>query len=159
MAGVPLVLLLDFAPVAVNNRSLDCVSQFHLAMLGVPVLADAFQSWSTISRSRSPSHQARKLAAGMLFAINCPLADRSSPTGEFQAASPPMAQPSAPVKRGSMSPAAARPVSLVAGMLHSTSPVRASRKVAPLLPLEPISSWAANVSSPGRDGSRSQGWI
>ena len=96
MAGVPLVLLLDLAPVAVSSRSLDSVSQFHLAMLGVPVLVVAFQSWSTISRSRSPSHQARKLAAGICSAISSPLADRSWPTGEFQAASPPMAQPSAP---------------------------------------------------------------
>src|SRR5688572_10791445 len=108
MAGVPLVPLLDFAPVAVSSRSLDSVSQFHLAMLGVPEVVAASQSWSTISRNRSPSHQARKLAAGMLLAISWPLADRSSPTGEFQAASPPMAQPSAPACRGSMSPAAAR---------------------------------------------------
>ncbi|MDF2581315.1 MAG: hypothetical protein K0S49_2894 [Microbacterium sp.] len=144
--GVPFVELLERAPSAVRITSADSVCQFHLATVGTPWEVVAFQSWSTISRRGSPSNQARKFAAGIFSPISSPVDDFSWPTGEFHAASPPMAHPSAPAWRGSMSPAAARPVSSTAGIDHSTSPVRASRMVAPRLPDAPISSWAANTS-------------
>ncbi|NAZ86014.1 hypothetical protein GTR00_07880 [Kineococcus sp. T90] len=69
----------------------------------------------------------RKFAAGMEVESSSPEEERSSPTGEFQAAVPPTAQPSAPGWAASMSPTAARPVSRVAGIDHSTRPVAASR--------------------------------
>ncbi|NLD77480.1 MAG: hypothetical protein GX643_12535 [Acidimicrobiales bacterium] len=96
------------------------------------------------------------MAAGMLVEISTPDAVRNDPMGEFHAYSPPIAHASAPSWRGSMSPAAARPVSRVAGMDHRISPVAASRMVAPRLPDWAIDSWAANTSRPSRLGMRSE---
>jgi len=77
-------------------RSADCVSQFHFDTVGIPVRVDSVQSWSTISRSGSPSNQARKFAAGIFSPMSSPVDDFSCPPGEFHAAPPPMAHPSAP---------------------------------------------------------------
>src|SRR3982751_4506939 len=91
----------------------------------------------------------------MSVEMSFPEAAWSSPTGEFHAAVPPTAQPSAPSYRGSMSSIAARPVSFVAGMDQRTWPVSASRNVAPRLPDFAISPWGANTSR--RGGGRAKG--
>ena len=56
-------------------------SQSHLEIVGTPEALASSKSWSMISRSRSPSHQATKFAAGMLVGDQLALGRLQLPDG------------------------------------------------------------------------------
>src|SRR5665647_1524433 len=109
--GFPLVSLFDRVPSNRTSSTSVLVSQSHLLSVGSPVRVVSSNSWSVISRSRSPSHQVTKFAAGMVVSISSPSADMRMPPRWFQAPSAPTDHDSAPSYRGSMSPEVPRPVS------------------------------------------------
>lgn len=129
---MPLVSLFVRVPSKVSRRTVCWSSQSHLDTEGTPTRVSVEKSWSVISRRRSPSHQVRKFAAGMVSEISVPSAARICPARLSQAPSVVTAQDSAPSCVGSMSAEAPRPTSRVAGIDQRTSPVAASRMVAPM---------------------------
>src|SRR5512142_1865310 len=130
--GVDLVPLFACTPEAVSSR----VSP------EVPYLSRCVPSSS--SRTGSPSHHARKLVEPGLRPMLWPVALRRLPSAADH--------DSAPGEPAQMSSETPRPLSPLAGVDHSTCPVRAS--AIQELGFE-LSSSTLNTSSPGRDGTRS----